>query len=184
MDFFKQKWRSLLGIRFTSKKEFADYFFSLSDHAWILENRQLKRAFEYLIEDLSEEEINQMMRSGEVYFVRVNDRLSCTVRADMERRRGNQVVLVFPRLYNLLKSAAPDFGLAVLCHEIAHIVLDHSHKRLSPLQKQVEADRFALEHGFGLELVELLEEEGVAHPEVQLRLKKLLEHLEDEEVAA
>jgi len=182
MEYFVRKLKSSNWIKrvwtwsFTSKEEFLEYFFASPDHQWIVNNNQIKRSIEYFFSLLSDVHMEEMLRQGDISIVLSNDKLACTVRPESSNGKKNNVILVFPKLHKFLKSAAPNYGLAVLAHELGHLILRHRERSLTPLNKQIEADEFACKLGFERELVELLEEE--AHvDEVKFRLHHLYENL-------
>ncbi|MCH9027313.1 MAG: response regulator, partial [Proteobacteria bacterium] len=59
-------------------------------------------------------------------------------------------------LMKILKSLATNYGLALLSHELGHIIHDHSKKNISVIEAQVEADLFAAKLGFADELENFL----------------------------
>ena len=134
--------------------QFLRRFFNCSDHQWIKENSFLQRVFEDFFTNLPED-ILLFLAKNKVLFLKTNGKYSCAVNLP----RHHQAIIVFPELYQLLNSAAPDYGLAILAHEIGHLWAKHSTKKIDPLEAQIEADRFALDLGHGRELAEILEEQ-------------------------
>ena len=58
----------------------------------------------------------------------------------------------------MLKSAAPQFGLAIIAHEIGHLVHNHTKRNINSLEAQFEADQFVLTLGLENELIATLSE--------------------------
>lgn len=65
-------------------------------------------------------------------------------------------ILCYPELLQLLRSASPDIGIAVLFHELGHLYHQHNQKSIETLLAQFEADEFALFHGFGEDIITVI----------------------------
>lgn len=149
LNLFKRKTKTI-GQRRTDIKE---SFFASSHHAWINEDRYIKRAFAFLLDNLSDEAINFLYPNrNEAFFIRGNGRLGVALGA----KKNTHLILVYPDLIKMLTSGAPLMGVAVLAHELGHIVKGHSFKMIDPLEAQCEADEFAFDMGLGHELQEVL----------------------------
>jgi len=129
-------------------------FFMKPEHGWILENRYIKANFEELIDRLPSKILLQLLKDKEVAFVPSNGFYSCALSGSHQ-----SFIMVFPELMQLLKSAATNHALAVLIHELGHIILEHSKKNTEPLNAQVEADLFACELGLGEEIESFLHDQ-------------------------
>jgi len=81
------------------------------------------------------------------------------------------LILIYPDLIDLLKSNNFRQGLAILAHEVGHIFLGHSDRKIDPEDAQFEADYFSNLLGFGVELILFLS----VRPECDKRYKRLLE---------
>ena len=82
----------------------------------------------------------------------------------------------------MMKSAAPLHATAVLAHELGHIILKHSTRKINPTDAQIEADRFVIEIGLGWELYRvLLDYEGT--PDYPQRINALAKWFKREPVA-
>ena len=122
---------------------------------WILDDMKLARVFQMFFEALSINAINFFLsQNRSLIFSRASGKLSCAI-PNIDKC---DVIVIFPDLYQLLKSASPDHGVAILLHEVGHIIHDHSNKNISSLEAQLEADRFAFNHGHGDQLANILEE--------------------------
>jgi hypothetical protein len=135
----------------TTKKEFKKSFFSDANHQWISEDKNTRRSVEILLDSLSEKHI-QFFLKHPTYLIPCQAHLSCAI-----GKTGNHhLILVFPELVQLLKSASAFHGIAILAHELGHIYHQHTEMKTETLQAQIEADQFALQLGFGEELQEVL----------------------------
>lgn len=165
LNFFKRKTKTLGHKR----QEIIESFFKSPHHSWIEEDRYIKRAFHFLLDNLSEEAINFLYPNrAEAFFIKGNGRLGTA----LGTKKNTHLILVYPDLVKMLKSGAPLMGVAVLAHELGHIVKGHSFKVIDPLQAQCEADEFAYEMGLGHELQEVLMDE-VATIETRTRIARL-----------
>ena len=129
-------------------------FFSKPEHHWILESRYIKANFEDLFDKLPAKMLLKLMKEKDIIFVPSNGYFSCALNS-----YNKSIVMIFPELMSLLKSTATNHALAVLLHEIGHIILEHTEKNTEPLNAQVEADMFACELGLGEELESFLHEQ-------------------------
>ncbi|MBK27048.1 MAG: hypothetical protein CME70_23795 [Halobacteriovorax sp.] len=149
LNYFKRKTKTINQKR----SEIKEAFFKSPHHNWISEDRYIKRAFAFLLDNLNEEAINFLYpNKQEAFFIKGNGRLGTALGA----KKNTHLILVYPDLIKMLTSGAPLMGVAVLAHELGHIVKGHSFKVIDPLQAQCEADEFAYEMGLGNELQEVL----------------------------
>lgn len=133
------------------KEEFINSFLSDANHQWISEDRVTKRSIEILLNSLSNKQI-QFFRTHPTYMIPCQAHLSCAI----GRTQNHQLILVFPELIQLLKSASAFHAIAILAHELGHIYHQHTENKIDTLTAQIEADHFAFELGFGEELQEVL----------------------------
>lgn len=139
------------------RDEIKEAFFRSSHHSWISKDRYIKRAFAFLLDNLNEEAIRFLHpNKNEAFFIRGSGRLGTALGA----KKNTHLIIVYPDLVKMLTSGAPLMGVAVLAHELGHIVKGHSFKMIDPLQAQCEADEFAYEMGLGHELQEVLMDQG------------------------
>ena len=138
---------------FHEKKEiFKKKFFTSIHHQWIGENLSYKKSFSFLIDSLSEDHLDFFTGKKEVLFMKSSGKLACSL-GDIT---SYNIVIVYPDLCQLLRSALYLRGIAVLAHELGHLYHNHSKLEISPLEAQVQADHFALSLGFGHELQDVL----------------------------
>ncbi len=121
------------------------------NHEWIKNDRIMARSFIDLWAKLKPQHV-QFFLKNDVFFIKCNALLSCAIGKTGE----HQLILVFPDLVKILKSASPDHGLAILAHELGHIYYQHTEFKIETLKAQIEADDFAFELGLGEELQDIL----------------------------
>lgn len=135
----------------TTKKDFIAHFLADKNHSWILANKNTKRCIEILLNSLTDKQM-QFFTEHPTYLIPCQAHLSCAI-----GKTGNHhLILVFPELIQLLKSASAFHGIAILAHELGHIFHQHTENKIDTLTAQIEADQFAFELGFGEELQEVL----------------------------
>jgi len=134
-----------------SKADFKSNFFNDDNHKWIYDDKILKRNIEILIDSFSSDHV-AFFRSHPTFIIPCQAHLSCAI----GRTQNHQLILVFPELIKLLRSAMGFHGLAILAHEFGHIYHQHTEFKIDTLTAQIEADQFALDLGFGEELQEVL----------------------------
>lgn len=140
---------------------FSKTFYQSPHHQWIKRNPKVKRVFDILIECLQmEPTIDQSLSTmGEIIFLPASGKLACT----LQGQDSSKFIVVFPDLLQIIHSASPMRGVAILAHELGHIYCQHGEnpKNLSTLECQIEADAFALTLGLGKELQEVLLDNGL-----------------------
>ncbi len=139
-----------------SLKKMQELFFenlcSKKHHQFIGNNQTIKRAFLILSETLNANAINALGFGHNIIFVQTTGQLSCAIAPNTH----TPCIIIFPDLHKLLLSGAFMNGVAVLLHEIGHIVLKHSEMNIDTLEAQVAADKFVAELGLGSELQDVL----------------------------
>jgi hypothetical protein len=148
-------------------RQIAD-FLSLPEHGWIRQNPALLRRVAGFFSQLPAQDLDALFGSNRLLLLYSNGKMSCA----FHQFQGREVVLIFPDLRRLLLSAQFGQGYAILAHEVAHVLLGHSRKKIAPLQAQLEADRYASDLGFGEELCAVLGDEE-AGDEIARRLAAL-----------
>ncbi|MDO9182902.1 MAG: M48 family metalloprotease [Bacteriovorax sp.] len=133
------------------KAEFKKSFLNNSNHQWINEDRITRRSIEILLDSLNLKQI-QFFTKHPTYIIPCQAHLSCAI----GRTQNHHLILAFPELLQLLKSASAFHAIAVLAHEMGHIYHQHTEHKIDTLTAQIEADEFAFELGFGEELQEVL----------------------------
>lgn len=131
---------------------FKHRFFGSEFHTWILQNKYTQSSFETLIDHFTEDVLDFLRSSDQLVFVPSNGKLSCA----LSSLPSSHTILIFPDLAKILRSACPETGIAILAHELGHLYRGHSHRKISPLDAQIEADYFAYQLGFGHGLQDVL----------------------------
>ena len=126
---------------------FLTQFYSNEAHSWIIQDRYIRANFDDFFEKLPADVLKKFIGNQKLIFV-----LSIGFYINTLDSMSHYVIIVFPELFRLLKSSATNHALAILAHEIGHIVCGHSRKIIDPIKAQVEADRFACELGYAPEL--------------------------------
>lgn len=145
----------------------------LSDpnHHWITSDLTIRRSFVALIEALNSQQADFFLKH-ETFFIPCQAQLSCAI-----GKTGNHhLILVFPDLMKILRSASADHGIAILAHEMGHIYHQHTENKIESLKAQIEADDFAYQLGFGEELQEILLDHAYSI-DCRVRISKLTSKL-------
>jgi hypothetical protein len=154
-----------------TKENFITSFLIEPDHRWILEDPYIKRAVCNLLDSLSNEHI-KFFTKNKTFLIPCQAHLSCAI----GKTSNNHLILVFPELIKILKSGSSSHGMAVLAHELGHIFHQHTENKIETLTAQIEADKFALDLGFGEELQEILLDH-VHSVDCRVRIAKLTSSL-------
>jgi hypothetical protein len=165
IDFFKKS-RPKNNLK-TKKERFLVSFLQDANHRWILEDRMIQRGVTILIDSLEDKHINFFTKNP-TYLIPCQAHLSCAI----GRTQNHHLILVFPELTQILRSASSIHGVAILAHEFGHIYYQHTENKIDTLQAQIEADDFALQLGFGEELQEILLDH-VTSVDCRVRISKL-----------
>jgi hypothetical protein len=155
----------------TKKEHFINSFLSNTNHRWINEDRMIRRGVIILLDALEQKHINFFLKHP-TYFIPCQAHLSCAI----GRTQNHHLILVFPELIQILRSASSIHGVAILAHELGHIFYQHTENKIDTLQAQLEADDFAFQLGFGEELQEILLDH-VSSADCRLRISKLTSKL-------
>jgi Zn-dependent protease with chaperone function len=129
------------------REQFKRNFFQDANHHWINEDPVIKRSLTILLDSLNTNQI-QFFSKHPTFMIPCQAHLSCAI----GRTQNHHLILVFPELLQLLKSASTLEAVAVLAHELGHIYHQHTEQKIDTLTAQIEADYFAFELGFGEEL--------------------------------
>jgi hypothetical protein len=146
------------------KREFLKKFYLHDSHSWILGDRYVKANFDEFFDRISWQILKRFSKKRNLIFLPSNGKYSCTLSSI-----NQHIIMVFPELMRLLKSPATNHALAILAHEIGHIVSEHSKKAIDPLEAQVEADLFACKMGYAVEIESFLHNQ-IESIEKRLRL--------------
>lgn len=153
------------------KDKFKTDFLRDPNHRWINEDPLIKRAVLILIDAMKEHHL-QFFKKHPTFLVPCQAHLSCAI----GRTQDHQLILVFPELVQILRSANPFHGIAILAHEFGHIYHQHTEQKIDTLTAQIEADRFAFLLGFGEELQDVLLDH-VHSVDCRVRISKLTAEL-------
>lgn len=132
-----------------TRKNFQDYFFSQSEHAWIADSGA-RGHFESLFARLPVGVLQALMSKYSVNFV-----LSSSLRHKSLMPLMANTVVVFPEFHKLLKTSKKS-AVAYLAHELAFILYELEEGNQDPLMAEIEADKFVCDIGLTFELEELL----------------------------
>lgn len=153
------------------KADFKKAFLQDKNHYWINEDRNTRRCIEILLDSLNERQV-QFFIKHPTFIIPCQAHLSCAI-----GKTGNHhLILAFPELIQLLKSASAFHGIAILAHELGHIYHQHTEQKIDTLTAQIEADKFAFDLGFGEELQEVLLDH-VHSIDCRVRISKLTAEL-------
>ncbi len=146
--------------------KFKAQFFARPEHQWIKDDPHVFRLIDYWW-DVFPTALRAQLPPNLILAL-VSGQLACTVAAS----QATQVVLLFPDLLKIWHTAAPERGLAGLGHELAHLILKHSERKISPWAAQLEADQLVVVMGWGAALQEVIAD--YAPPwQAQIRLAKI-----------
>jgi hypothetical protein len=151
-----------------NKDQFIREFFEYEINTWILKLPMVLISFKTLFYALDESSI-KILKGKKIFTLTSQGLWASTVNP----QKDIYLIIIFPNLLKLLNSKNYLQGVAVLAHELGHILLEHYKGELSPIEEQFEADDFAAKVGFKKELVEFLS----LYPnskECKLRIKILL----------
>lgn len=152
-----------------SKALFQANFFTDSNHDWIISSKEYLKCFTLLFEFLDDSFYYYFETNNKkLLFHPINGHLSSALNDTNEYN----IILIYPELLKILKSASHLRGIAVLAHEIGHIILNHSKQTISKIEAQLEADNYVIKIGLGEELIDILSEYK-NDPVVQTRIKNI-----------
>lgn len=148
------------------------HFVENENHYWIKNNRMLVKGMALLVEQMNLRQI-QFFLNNKTFIIPCQAHLSCAI----GKTKNDHLILVFPELLVLLKSASFLHGIAILAHELGHIYYQHTENKIETLKAQIEADDFAFELGFGEELQEILLEHAHINTDCRVRIDHLTKKL-------
>ena len=135
------------------KEIYGKQFFSIEHHSWINRDTTYKKAFSLLLDSFNQNIFDSFKKQKkDILFLKSSGKLACSI----STLSHSHVILIYPDLAKLLKSAIFLQGIAILAHELGHLYHDHGNQKIDPLQAQIEADHFACHLGFGYELQKVL----------------------------
>ena len=124
----------------------------VSLNPWMGEEPPLDRALRIIVGSFNKE-ARALMGGKERIIFHPSEGILGSAFSSLDRCH---VVIVYPDLLRMLKSAASTTAMAILAHELGHIAFDHSKRQIGRLESQVEADYFSFLLGFGEELQNFL----------------------------
>jgi Zn-dependent protease with chaperone function len=139
-------------VRAANSAECIAAFLRQPEHAWILRDEPFRNGLIELLCGFPLADLRHLLEKERLLILYCNRRMSCA----LYPYEGRSVILVFPELRRLMSSARYLEAHAVLAHELGHVFHRHAKVKISPLQAQLEADRYAWERGFGEELISVL----------------------------
>lgn len=153
----------------TPKLSFQELFYQNPLHQWILEDKYLSRGVQLFLDALTPlDQQNILARKRQLILTPASGRYSCA----MNGTDKFEFIIVFPDLVQILRSAAPERGVAILLHEAGHLTRRHSERSLTALEAQLEADRFCAKRGYAQALRDFLTDLPM-NDEIDLRLRYL-----------
>ena len=144
--------RSFKKKKTLNKAELIARFNDHPEHQWIINDPTISRLVRILCDSWTTEVYEFLASGNEILIVKAQGQLASA----MSSINKTNVVLAYPDLVAILRSASPMRGVAILAHEIGHIVKEHSKRKITNLEAQIEADRVAFEMGFGEDLEQVL----------------------------
>ncbi len=148
-----------------SKQELVEFIMGQEEHSWMLNNRYVQAHLLDFFERLPKKILQEVFIDKMTLMVRSNGRYACSV-----GKLQQNIVIIFPEVYERMTKAHDGWSKAILAHEVGHIHLNHSESvDDDELEKQVDADRFACDMGY-LEELEAFLHEQVDSVEVRVRL--------------
>ena len=163
-----RKLRSFLPARSAGAAELMADFLRRPEHRWILTDEPFRDSLVELLCGFPESHLRRVLAEERLLLLFCNQRMSCALYPYENR----SMVLVFPDLYQLMNSAHYHQAHAILAHELGHVFHRHAKVRISPIDAQLEADRYAFERGYGEELLIVLRGERVS-AETRARIQAL-----------
>ena len=146
--------------------KFKAQFFARPEHQWMQEDRTVLRLIDFLWDIFPIALRAQLPK--ELIFAYASGNLACSMACSAQR----QIVLIFPNLIKILHTASPERGLAVIGHELAHLILQHHQRKISPWAAQLAADQLVIVMGLGEALQEVIAD--FAPPwQAQIRIEKI-----------
>lgn len=123
-------------------------------HHWIRENKYIASTFEEMIDSMPLWSLEKWSKLGRIIFLSSSGKYSNAL-----YNVQAHVIIVYPELMRLLRSTAMSSSLAILLHEMGHLIHEHAKKGTDPLQAQIEADLFAAQAGYFEEIEQILLEQ-------------------------
>lgn len=148
-----------------SKDEMIEFILGQEEHAWILANSYVHAHILDLLEGVPRKTLEEIFIHKATLMVRSSGRYACSVGKSQQN-----IIIIFPEVYEKLTRTHSGWAKAVLAHEMGHIHLNHSETtNTDELELQVDADQFACDLGYMEELESFLHDQRDS-VEVRVRL--------------
>lgn len=147
-----EAFRNFRQTKSVNRAKIIESFMQHPEHQWFAADPTLSRLFKIFCDSWHHDVFTYFAKGNEVLILAAQGHLACA----MTSQSKTNVILAFPDLIAILRSASPIRGLAILAHEMGHLVHEHSKRKISNIEAQVEADEFAFHMGFGRELEQVL----------------------------
>ena len=133
------------------RSKFSEFFFTQPEHAWILNDSQVKSHFEMMLKRLPIGLIEKLFFQHSITFVP-----SSVFRSkEVKNYSLKNTVVVFPRFETLLRTNKK-YAEAYLAHEVAFLVYELEAPEMDPMMAEIEADKFVCDLGLADELEQFL----------------------------
>tara|TARA_R110000868_G_scaffold397624_2_gene670361 strand:+ start:365 stop:907 length:543 start_codon:yes stop_codon:yes gene_type:complete len=127
-------------------------FMAHPEHQWFANDPTLSRLMAIFCDSWTKDVYDYFAAGNEVLIIAGQGHLACA----MSSVKQTNIILAFPDLVQILKSASPMRGVAILAHELGHLINNHSTRKISAIEAQIEADQLAFDMGFGRDLEQVL----------------------------
>ena len=143
-------------------------FLQQPEHSWILNDAKFRMRLGDFFSTFPKDHLRQLIHHKKILLLYCYPRMSCS----FYQYKNREIVLIFPDLYKLFLSAHFELAYSILAHEIGHVMYEHSQKKISALDAQLEADTYTWEQGYGMQLFSVLADENPTE-ELVKRLENL-----------
>lgn len=134
----------------------------IQDHEWIRNDHHIYRFFKECLTGLSAGDYQSLVKK-KLRFIYSSGRFASTIPSSQDYN----YIICYPELVSIIRSVDNSLASAIIFHEFGHIFFEHHKQNIDPLQKQIEADSFAIKYGLREEILELLSEENRTFEVVQ-----------------
>ena len=149
-----QKVRNLVPAKKIEKNDLILFVLNKVEHSWIKQNAYVNAHMTDFLERLPMRVLKKMFYDTDTIFARSSGKFACAV-SSLEQN----IIIIFPQIYNLLTKTHDGWSKAVLAHEVGHIYLGHTETMEDPMEAQVDADNFACDMGYLEELEAFLHDQ-------------------------
>ncbi|MFT6630368.1 MAG: hypothetical protein ACJAS4_000304 [Bacteriovoracaceae bacterium] len=137
-----------------TREQLVDFVLGQEEHRWISNDQYVKAHFSDFLERLPRRVLHKVFVEKMTLLVRSTGKYACSVSSLQQN-----VIIIFPEVYNLLTKTYDGWAKAVLAHEVGHLYLDHAETSDDPMEAQVDADTFACDMGYLEEVESFLHEQ-------------------------